>query len=84
MESPHTDPDPICAQVGHRYVSLIAWRCEHSGRIEGHVRVWVDQADETEQLLEVPFKAGPFDADIVMGQMADGVATALAALLEPL
>lgn len=71
MHDPHDPPDPRCAAIGHEYVSLIAIRCEHTGRVEAHLRSWRDTPDGTEQLDATSLEAGPFDLDLVLEQVVE-------------
>lgn len=73
---------PLCGNIGHQYVQLMAWRCQHHGAVTVTVNSWRDTPEGTEEFDRRTLSFGPFDTSAdVMDVLAD-LAAMVGALLD--
>lgn len=60
----HQAPEcpPVCAQIGHDYLSFVVWRCNHHGRISGGLTRYHEDTGEPTVLYTRDLDTGPFTA----------------------
>lgn len=72
MEDVTPSCTPVCGSVGHQYVMLMAWRCDHHGAVTVTIRRWEDTPEGTRTFLDRTTAFGPFDtADDAQGHLGE-------------
>jgi len=74
--SPHCPP--ICAQVGHDFVTLTIWRCRHHQQLTAHLSAYQDIAPDPVVRLDSEWLSGPFTADIDITNLLERLQLAIA------
>lgn len=72
---------PLCASVGHTFVTLSVWRCDHHGALSGVLTTYTEGADGLTAVVAREWVSGPFTAELDLSQLVADVAAALHALI---
>ena len=74
---------PLCASVGHTFVTLSVWRCDHHGALTGVLTTYIEGADALTEVVSKDWVGGPFTADLDINVLLDLVTNALHGLIAP-
>lgn len=55
---------PLCGQVGHRFVTIAVWRCDHHGALSAVVSAYTDTEAGPALSGSSEWLSGPFTADL--------------------
>ena len=72
---------PMCASVGHTFVTLSVWRCDHHGALSGVLTTYTESAEGLTAVVAREWVSGPFTADMDITELVGMVAASLRALI---
>jgi hypothetical protein len=72
---------PLCPSVGHTFVTLSVWRCDHHGALTGVLSTYQENAEGLVNVLDREWVSGPFTADMDLAELTEMVGAALRQLL---
>lgn len=72
---------PMCSSVGHTFLTLSVWRCDHHGALTGVLSTYTETADGLVNRTDSEWVSGPFTADLDVSLLLERVQAALHALL---
>lgn len=64
---------PLCPSVGHTFVTLSVWRCDHHGALSGVLTSYTEEPDGLVVTQEKEWVSGPFTADMDLASLLDAV-----------
>lgn len=73
---------PLCPSVGHTFVTLSVWRCDHHGALSGVLTTYTEGADGLTQVVSKEWVSGPFTADMDLADLIEMTGSALHRLVE--
>lgn len=62
---------PLCAQVGHDFVTLTIWRCRHHEQLTAHIASYRDDAHDPLVRVSSDWSSGPFTADMDLRELLE-------------
>lgn len=68
---------PLCASIGHTFVTLTVWRCEHHGALSGVLTTYTEAATGLTDVVEREWVSGPFTADLDLEQLVGWIRASL-------
>lgn len=73
---------PLCSSVGHTFLTLSVWRCDHHGALTGVLSTYTEAADGLVNRVDTDWLSGPFTADLDVSRLLELVTAALHGLLD--
>lgn len=73
---------PMCASIGHTFVTLSVWRCDHHGALSGVLTTYTEAADGLTKVVSRDWVSGPFTADMDLVELLALTGRALRDLVE--
>lgn len=83
MDPVTSDCRPLCAQVGHTYVTMTAIRCDHHGLLTIRIARYSELDGEINDYSEREYPCGPFTTDTDVQRAMTVLIEALQDITEP-
>lgn len=68
---------PLCASIGHHFVTVTVWRCDHHGALSAHVSAYHETAEGPVVKEASEWFSGPFTADLDVLSLIESIRTQL-------